>query len=98
MNYYELSAFILYFIAMIAIGIYFFIISKDTSEKSYFLGGRNMNGIVPLYYNMGKAKPTELNNKNIYAGLSAAFTGGNIGIYSKLFKLLITNILLYFIF
>lgn len=44
---------------------------------------RNMNGIVPLYYNMGKAKPTELNNKNIYAGLSAAFTGGNIGIYSN---------------
>ena len=46
MNYYELSAFILYFIAMIAIGIYFFIKSKDTSEKSYFLGGRNMNGFV----------------------------------------------------
>lgn len=44
---------------------------------------RNMNGIVPLYYNMGKAEPTELNNKNIYAGLSAAFTGGNIGIYSN---------------
>lgn len=44
---------------------------------------RNMNGIVPLYYNMGKAQPTELNNKNIYAGLSAAFTGGNIGIYSN---------------
>lgn len=44
---------------------------------------RNMNGIVPLYYNMGKAKPTELNNKNIYVGLSAAFTGGNIGIYSN---------------
>lgn len=44
---------------------------------------RNMNGIVPLYYNMQKASPTELNNKNIYAGLSAAFTGGNIGIYSN---------------
>ena len=44
---------------------------------------RNMNGIVPLYYNMAKAQPTELNNKNIYAGLSAAFTGGNIGIYSN---------------
>ena len=46
MNYYELSAFILYFVAMIAIGIYFFIKSKDVSEKSYFLGGRNMNGFV----------------------------------------------------
>lgn len=44
---------------------------------------RNMNGIVPLYYNMRKADPTELNNKNIYAGLNAAFTGGNIGIYSN---------------
>ena len=44
---------------------------------------RNMNGIVPLYYNMGKAKPTELNNANIYKGLNAAFTGGNIGPYSN---------------
>lgn len=35
---------------------------------------RNMNGIIPLYYNMQKAKPVELNNKNIYAGLNAAFT------------------------
>ena len=45
-NYYELSAFIVYFIAMIAIGVYFFVKSKDNSEKSYFLGGRNMNGFV----------------------------------------------------
>ena len=44
---------------------------------------RNMNNIVPLYYNMRKAEPVELNNKNIYAGLRAAFTGGNIGIYSN---------------
>lgn len=44
---------------------------------------RNMNGIVPLYYNMRKAEPTELNNKTIYAGLNAAFTGGNIGMYSN---------------
>lgn len=44
---------------------------------------RNMNGIVPLFYNMQKAQPTELNNKNIYEGLNAAFTGGNIGIYSN---------------
>ena len=39
--------------------------------------------IVPLYYNMAKAKPTQLNNKSIYDGLNAAFTGGNIGIYSN---------------
>lgn len=44
---------------------------------------RNMKGVVPLYYNMCKAEPTEINNKNIYAGLSAAFTGGNIGVYSN---------------
>lgn len=44
---------------------------------------RNMDGIVPLYYNMRKADPTELNNKTIYAGLNAAFTHGNIGIYSN---------------
>lgn len=44
---------------------------------------RNMNGIVPLYYNMRKAEPTLLNNKTIYDGLNAAFTGGNIGIYSN---------------
>lgn len=44
---------------------------------------RNMNGIVPLYYNMRKAEPTELNNKTIYDGLNKAFTGGNIGTYSN---------------
>lgn len=44
---------------------------------------RNMSGIVPLYYNMRKAEPTELNRQNIYAGLHAAFTGGNIGVYSN---------------
>lgn len=44
---------------------------------------RNMNGIVPLYYNMQKAEPTELNNKTIYAGLNKAFTSGRIGLYSN---------------
>lgn len=44
---------------------------------------RNMKGIVPLYYNMRKAEPEMLNSRNIYAGLSAAFTGGNIGTYSN---------------
>lgn len=44
---------------------------------------RNMNGIVPLYYNMRKAEPTELNNKTIYAGLNKAFISGNIGVYSN---------------
>lgn len=44
---------------------------------------RNMEGIVPLYYNMKKASPVQLNNKTIYDGLNAAFVGGNIGIYSN---------------
>ena len=44
---------------------------------------RNMNNIVPLYYNMKKASPVQLNNQTIYDGLNAAFVGGNIGIYSN---------------
>ena len=44
---------------------------------------RNMNDIVPLYYNMKKASPIQLNSKTIYDGLNAAFVGGNIGIYSN---------------
>lgn len=44
---------------------------------------RNMKDIVPLYYNMKKAGPTELNSKTIYDGLVAAFTHGNIGVYSN---------------
>lgn len=43
----ELIAFILYFVAMIGIGVYFYVRSrKSGSEKDYFLGGRNMNGAV----------------------------------------------------
>ena len=46
MNYYEMTSFILYFVLVIGIGIYFFVKSKSSSEKDYFLGGRNMNGLV----------------------------------------------------
>ena len=38
----EVGAFILYFIAMMGIGIFFFFRSKGASEKDYFLGGRRM--------------------------------------------------------
>lgn len=39
----ELFAFILYFVAMLAVGIYFFFATKKNSgEKEYFLGGRQM--------------------------------------------------------
>ncbi len=58
--------------------------SLVVADKDFIrIAERNMNGIVPLYYNMRKADPTELNSKTIYAGLSAAFTHGNIGIYSN---------------
>ena len=43
----------------------------------------SIKDIVPLYYNMRKASPIQLNNKTIYEGLNAAFVGGNIGIYSN---------------
>ena len=38
----ELLAFVLYFVAMLAIGVWFFIKSKGSGEKDYFLGGRSM--------------------------------------------------------
>lgn len=40
---------------------------------------RNMKDIVPLYYNMRKAKGGELTNEALYDGMSRAYTGGNIG-------------------
>ena len=44
---------------------------------------RNMRDCVPLYYNMRKAKPVTITKETIYQGLQAAFTGGNIGVYSN---------------
>lgn len=44
---------------------------------------RNMEGIVPLFYNMKKAEAEIINSTNIYKGLKAAYTGGNIGLYSN---------------
>ncbi len=41
MNF-ELLALILYFVTMIGIGVFFFIKEKSTSDKDYFLGGRQM--------------------------------------------------------
>ncbi|MBO5408450.1 MAG: sodium/proline symporter [Clostridia bacterium] len=38
----EVLAFILYFVAMLGIGVWFFLKSKSNSEKDYFLGGRQM--------------------------------------------------------
>ena len=38
----ELLAFILYFVLILAIGLFFFFRSKSGGEKEYFLGGRSM--------------------------------------------------------
>ncbi|MBO5745848.1 MAG: sodium:proline symporter, partial [Clostridia bacterium] len=38
----QIIAFVLYFAAMLGIGIVFFFKSKDSGEKDYFLGGRSM--------------------------------------------------------
>ncbi len=38
----DFFAFVLYFVAMVAIGVYFFVKSKSVDEKDYFLGGRQM--------------------------------------------------------
>ncbi len=38
----DILSFVLYFLAMIAIGLFFFVKSKSSTEKDYFLGGRAM--------------------------------------------------------
>ena len=38
----EVLAFVLYFVAMLGIGVWFFVKTKDNGEKEYFLGGRAM--------------------------------------------------------
>lgn len=40
---------------------------------------RNMKNIVPLYYELKKAKGGLLNSNEIYEGMIRAYTGGNIG-------------------
>ncbi len=42
----ELIVFILYFLIVLAIGLYFFFRTKSGGEKAYFLGGREMGGFV----------------------------------------------------
>lgn len=44
---------------------------------------RNMEGIVPLYYDMKKAEATILTTERFYEGMTAAWTGGNIGAISN---------------
>lgn len=44
---------------------------------------RNMQGIVPLYYNMAKADAVQIHPRSLYEGLIAAYTGSNIGTISN---------------
>lgn len=41
-NYGEVMAFVVYFVAMLGIGVFFFFKEKSGGEKEYFLGGRQM--------------------------------------------------------
>ena len=52
-------------------------------ETYYNIAKRNMKGIVPLYYEMGKAKPKLINSDNIYEALTNGYIFGNVGIYSN---------------
>lgn len=44
---------------------------------------RNMRNIVPLYYEMAKADAVVITQEEIFKGLRAAYTGGNIGVISN---------------
>lgn len=60
--------------------------SLVVADNDYIsIADRNMKlyNTVPLYYDMKKAEPVELNSNNIWQGLNAAFSGGNIGDYSN---------------
>ena len=49
MNWFEFASFLLYFVLVLGVGIWFFLKSKGKGEKDYFLGGRNMNGLVAAF-------------------------------------------------
>ena len=44
---------------------------------------RNMENIVPLYYDMKKAENIPISKEALFDGLVHAYVGGNIGIYSN---------------
>lgn len=44
---------------------------------------RNMNGIVPLHYEMKKAVLSEMNSETLYNGLRMAYSNNAIGLYSN---------------
>lgn len=44
---------------------------------------RNMKNVVPLFYNMSKAKAEKLTPDSLFEGLLLAYNGGNIGVPSN---------------
>lgn len=48
-------------------------------ESIIEIAERNSKNIYPLYYEMAKAGNNKLNGEEIYKGVIAAYTGGNIG-------------------
>ncbi|WP_404443499.1 hypothetical protein LG307_14885 [Sutcliffiella horikoshii] len=59
------------------------VLSEHKDRKLLEVAERNMKGIVPLYYEMGKAEPEQIKNKAIYESLKIAFDA-NIGEISNL--------------
>lgn len=58
--------------------------SLVVADKTFVnIAEKNMENIVPLYYEMKKAQKQLITTENIYDGLIHAFTGSNIGIYSN---------------
>lgn len=49
MNPFELVSFIAYFLLVLGVGVYFFVKSKNQGEKEYFLGGRQMSGLIAAF-------------------------------------------------
>lgn len=52
-------------------------------SKLIEIAERNMKGIVPLYYEMGKAHAQEITEEHIYTSLISAFKFNNIGEFSN---------------
>ena len=53
------------------------------SKKFIEIAERNMQDIVPLYYNMKKAGSVIITKQSLYDGLINAFNHSNIGMYSN---------------
>lgn len=54
-----------------------------SDERIVELAKNSMEDVRPLYYEMDKAEPSQINAKNIYKALTMAFKSSNIGKYSN---------------